>query len=227
MTRLKSYIREETADRDKINWDEQGYYDDVIKKQILQECKPFLKESGYTAFCRREKPKGGGSVYPVRKKIRTDRKPLSTRKKLAEIVDSLFYKYHGIKARTGSIFGQASPNITPLYGPEIYLLFPIGNFRYVWSPHIRDMYMKIMDTWKQARDYYIQEPLSTHSDMVELFEKYMEPIIKSDYMVTGLDKATRPGRWNNEVMFECKEAYLLPYHYYKEAAENNGIKVIE
>ena len=98
---------------------------------------------------------------------------------MSKEADKLFKEMFGWEVRNG-IFTSSTLNY--MYG-EPYLFFPIGDFKFVWSPDIDDFY----DAWQDAQIKFYT--LDIHS----YIDKYLEKAIKS----------------GNEISFNCKEYYLV------------------
>jgi hypothetical protein len=126
----------------------------------------------------------------VKKKTRKDRMPLSTPLNIHNMLDTLFVKRFGWKVRSEGVF---------TYGAEGYLyshyLFPIGKFKFVYSPRVKDLW-----------DYLLVLKHDLKIDWIEI-----EPIdlffILNTYKSTNLCAALKSGK--SEIVFKCKEYYLL------------------
>ncbi len=162
---------------------------------------------------------------------RKNRKPLDTPIKLHNILDKMFQKKFGWKARSEGVFAAGkwyfSGSKDTYYG-DTYLFFPIGNFKYVWSPKIDDLYEDLH--WsiteffrdKESRKEIMakkwnDEPLDKYEDF-EDFIKLKEKEIEED-MIGKLQKIVNTyksnnlhnvlGEGNKEMAFKCDSYYLV------------------
>lgn len=133
---------------------------------IYNKCQPFLKE--WINSFKNKKLKiwysgriGKGNVFTG--KIRTDRKPMNTSNKYHIPLNKYFKDTYGIEYRSNSIFVTGDYNDANDYGQgSPFLIFPIGNYNYLWSPNIDDLYMhtgvifsKPLDSKKSLLSSYI------------------------------------------------------------------------
>ncbi len=76
--------------------------------------------------------------------VRKDRKPLSISDDKHTIINNWFFDNFGIYHRSQSLFCfggiKNKTTGTYIYGPIKCLIFPIGDFSYVWSPNIADLF---------------------------------------------------------------------------------------
>ena len=111
-------------------------------KDIWKDCKPFLKD-----FYNGDRTK---FMYSGRSKdiehfvgtVRTDRKPKDTHIDLHNDLDDTFKKKFGVKPRSNSLFCSGDENIVYEYGTP-YIIFPIGQYKFLWSTLIEDLYIII------------------------------------------------------------------------------------
>jgi len=188
MSRLKRYIVEEEGILSK--------YLTLIEK----ECQPYIKaiRGGKGLFARVTSEKS----TILKKKVRTDRRPLDTSVKIHKWFDRIFEKKFGWKARSNAIFCYGRPaDEVALYD---FLVFPIDKFKYVWSPNIFDLYNI---TASQPDDY-----IESNDDVLETYK----------YTDKGLKKALVSG---NEIMVNCKEVYLVRGHFLQYIDEKLNLKL--
>lgn len=94
-----------------------------------------------------------------------------------EILDDLFEEKFDIRPRRSAIF--AFPNITQLnsitqYG-YVYMVFPKGDFQYMWSPYTSDIYGVIVPKFSRKLLDFIKENGLPNKDNVEdFYDKYTE-----------------------------------------------------
>jgi hypothetical protein len=219
-------MKTKEPDKDKINWDPEGYYDDVINLVIKRDCKQWLNVSNNTpAYRRTDDIKL--SHYPIRRKVRQNRKPRGTVEWQHRIANDLFQKHFGIKARSECLFIQGSKDVEDYYGEDLWAVFPIGNFDYIWAPDIQDL-MARMNTIGNSVKLDLRNTASTlitGKDIEDYFEKELEITIKEEYVKNkGLRTALRD-YGNNEIMVKCREYYLLEWNTYQVPLMRNGMRL--
>lgn len=170
-----------------------------IKELIERDCAFFLKESGMRGLLGRgvmnisdssggevifATPAGTAGELPYWKKsVRKDRRPKDMDLKFHKGIDDWFQKEVGFRARSEAMFcfGQdARKSVLSQYGTPC-VVFPIGEFKYVWSAKVPDLYSMLQgaDDLDDAIDYlgravYIDE----HLDVAVMLSK--EIMIKCD-----------------------------------------------
>ncbi|GAG20155.1 unnamed protein product, partial [marine sediment metagenome] len=211
MSRLKKYITEK-IDHDKINWDEEGYAKDIIK-QIKKKCKPWIKESkglpGYRAS-RQEQTK-----YWIKKSsVRKNRRPLTMKQEDHELIDDLFNRRYGWRARSNVLFTQGSAETHYFYGPLTYVVYPIGPIRYLWTPSFGDL-TPVIETlrYELEHDFDIpQEKLK--GKLIKGIQKLIKELYTDKGLYTALSKYP-----NHEIMVNCKNYYVIPAFVYEDHIE--------
>jgi hypothetical protein len=135
--RLQQYITEEEKKNIEVIWD-----------KLTKDCKPFLKElsksMGSTSqennlFYRGVESFSGVRHNIKKKKTRTNRWPKDTPNEIHEILDDIFSQYFFWNVRSTGVFTSSSKGFAGGYGTPV-IFFPIGRYRYVYSPKIKDLY---------------------------------------------------------------------------------------
>lgn len=157
---------------------------------LLKECKPYLTViRNDVVKYRLYRGVSGRAPSFFKRKVRINRVPKDTDPRTHEILNDLFNRKFKIKARSQCLFVVGSKSVASGYGlPRI--IFPVGKFKFIWSPKIRDLYGKILGTF----DPGLEDE--------EYFYKLSKLI--STYQTTDLRKAIESG---NEIMIDCKEYY--------------------
>lgn len=175
--RLENYIVEE----------EKGlaYY---IPK-IQAECKPFLKDiKGAAGTLFRDDIKNHN--MPIwKKKVRKDRLPLDTPKHIHDELDNIFLKKFGWKARSEGLFCWPYTFKSPFVSYK-WIVFPVGNYKYLWSKEVDDLW----------------EYINTARIMKQDYVEYFEEILLETYTNKGIKMSIR---YENEIMVKCDWAYLV------------------
>ena len=152
---------------------------DGIVEIIKRDCKPFL-ESGLTRLMYRGMRNKTKSFMKV--PVRQDRKPKSTDRDIHNLADKWFDEKFGFKARSAAAFVTGDFNEALDYG-ALYAIFPIGDFKFVWSKKSFDLFVSLFD-------------LAGTVKKLEMLE----------FKDTDLDDALKSG---NEIMLHCKEYYAV------------------
>lgn len=71
--------------------------------------------------------------------VRKDRRPKHSVLKYSNFLDNALKKKFGWKPRSEGLFVTGSASIADDYG-NLYLVFPTGNFKFIWNEKIQDFY---------------------------------------------------------------------------------------
>jgi hypothetical protein len=171
------------------------------KKQILEkECSKFfnlLKKKSYVF-------RGIENLSSDFKKVkaRKNRQPRDTPSYVHEKLDEMFQKHFGWKVRSEGVFTSGNSELED-YG-DIFLFAPIGNFKYIWSANIKDLYHKLLTMGAVPPSRNIPNDLIM--DMFDKRSDEVEDLIKKYHHNEGLNIATR---YETEIVFKCDYYYLL------------------
>jgi hypothetical protein len=196
---------------------------------IKRDCQPFLSQSGGKFLTRgfrswSHKPMhvkhpfkdmseySSYDSYPyVKKAVRKDRTPVDMSKEETQILDDYFQQKFKVRPRTQAAFcyperlaGEASE-----YG-ALYAIFPIGNFKVIWSPMVKDLYHdfdNLMAGLHVRRAVSYKGDKSMYQDALNRVEAELDELnFKMD-----LEGALNS---NSEIMLLCDEYYGVPYESY-------------
>ena len=203
--RLKQYITEESEG-------------EIIKaaESIKRDCQPFLKSIGndvknYILFRGFSKKPGVLSKYKTTK----DRIPVDVPKDLHKKLDQMFKERFGWKVRSEGTFASGDSFITGSYGYSC-LFFPIGNFKFVWSNRVWDMWDELKHRNLLAGKIGgIEKAQSLYTPGLLPQEKMLEDIMNT-FTNRDMRKAIKS---KNEVTIKCKEYYLSWIYYRGELLE--------
>jgi len=196
MTTFKQFLLEEEDDDDE---------DRILTlaELIKQDCKKFLKERSkdkliYRGMSRSIRPSGqvmiGSSTVPYYEKVvRNDRTPVSMPGRVHNMLDDWFYRKFHMFARSSTMFcyGEGAIKAASQYG-KIHAVFPIGNFQYIWSKKVHDLF-NLLDS-KQIIDNPHEE------DVVDLLNSLG---YKSDDLKGAMSSSA-------EIMIKCYSYYAIP-----------------
>jgi hypothetical protein len=169
-----------------------------IVEIIKNECQPWLRtikpiiNTGKT-FIRYVKPS-----EPIKKITpRTDRYPKNSSQELHDIFDNGLKKIFGWKPRSEGVFVYPIHKLSNISGPRAYLFYPIGEFKYIWSPKIRDLY-------------------NIQTDAINNPEKFIKMYIDKNLLKSFKGQLNH----SNEIMFKCDSYYLVTIKYRVLLGEN-------
>ena len=188
MTRFQQYLNEES----------EGIDIDGIIDKLEDKCQPYLKE------CK----KGGGFLYRgysksnkdgiFKLKPRNNRRPKDMPIEIHKLLDDLFKKKFGWKARSEGVFSISDSYGAGEYNTYLDILFPIGNFKYVWSPGVVDILLMLNDIDIIDSNWNLIVNLEENVDnIIEVVEKYTNKNLYKAIMEEA------------EVAIKCKEYYLV------------------
>lgn len=193
--RLKQHITEMYLRQEEM--------DDCVAK-IKRDCKPFLKKiSGGDLLWRGSKiPMEGEFIIKV--KPRKDRHPKDMNFGVHEIIDDMFLKHKKWRARSQGVFATEYRSTAGAYGTA-RLVFPIGNFKFLYNPNITDLYQKILNLGiNYSGDIVPEENMDQKfKTKAKVKRSELEKIIKG-YKSTNLTKSN-----DTEIAILCKAYYLV------------------
>lgn len=158
--------------------------------KIKRDCQPYLKQAGNLVF-REGMWRGLGLDNPSERMTKTarldDRVPRDMDQDLHESLNVFFNDTYGHPYRNG-VFVTGDRAEASQYG-ELYQIFPIGKFDYLWSPEIPDL----------------MGALSMYNYYNEDFDEWMSANLTT-YRDNDLQHAVR---MNSEIMLWTKQYYAL------------------
>lgn len=168
----------------------------TLVEMIQRDCKPFLEQCGghaiYRGIARANKLNyseltidgGEDTQFWDRRYVRKNRKPLHTAPEKSKEIDNAMEKTFGWRPRSEGLF-VSGYDLSFAYGKS-NLIFPIGEFKFVWSPHV-------MDLWTAAGGRNFNQTLE---DFVQ----------RSQYKDTDLKDAIGS---QHEIMIGCESYYAI------------------
>ena len=187
-------------------------------RKIIQDCKPFInevidiEENVIYRGLQMESFKVRSETIAsnvFKAKVRKDRVPLNTKTFIHKSIDDWMNIHFGKKYRSQSIFCAADRKTVLNFGKP-YIILPIGQFSYVWSPFIEDLYSDVVE---------INSNKFTEHNVDEKLDEILE---NAQYKNTDLTDAiiNYP---SHEIMIECEEYYAFEpstyfdyfYNYYR------------
>lgn len=156
-------------------------FDDIVAI-LKRDCKQVIDKIENRFFLRGVRASSVPLAEFSKKNIRPDRKPMSTDLAMHHAMDNWFNEKFGFKARSAALFTTGDFKDARSYG-AVYAIFPIGDFRFIWSEVIGDLFISMRDP-----------------------ERMGEILDDANYKDTDLESALSSG---HEIMLSCKEYYAL------------------
>ena len=159
-------------------------------ESIKRDCQRFIQEWGGIPTPDHAIYRGMTNSWPnfayQTKAIRT---PTGMNINTQHRLDDYFQEEFGHRYRSENmLFGTGNPNHTEMFG-SIHIVFPIGNYSYLWSPEVNDLNFL-------------------------LISKSVEEIIATTHFIhnKSLNKIL-----DHEVMINVKKYYAIPIKVYKRS----------
>ena len=130
--RLENYLAEEYLEPN-----EEDDFRNFVKT-IKSNCKKWLQATDYRPLYRGNRDMIKFGV----KKVRKSRKAVDMDRANQQQLDKLFKKKFGWSPRSEGMFCVPDESIASTYG-RLGLVFVPGNFKYIWSPEVQDLYGRL------------------------------------------------------------------------------------
>lgn len=141
--------------------------------------------------------------------VRKDRQSYSTREDIHYAYNGYFEKRFGWKARSESVFVTGDWGMSTLYGFESAMVFPIGKFKYVWSPKVKDIIK------------FGHHLLDTETDKLKSQDQVIELMDDLSYQSGDLQAAIRSG---NEIMIGCDQFLAVRFNEHRRKLQTGLVK---
>ena len=181
---------------------------------ITKECQPYLHQVGLeNAF---KLFRGVGDTYgdDINKRVRLDaRTPRSMDADLFNAINAYFKEIYGGEFRN-SMLSTGDQYHTRLFG-RTYAVFPKGDFKFLWSPRVKDFNFAAGDFGKQLRQNGRIEGSSFSSDNRDTVnELFLEEFVKEiDWHSIDLNSAIAS---EAEIMVRCKSYRGLNWDMFED-----------
>jgi hypothetical protein len=171
-----------------------------IVKMLQSRCKPFLLE---LKSCKGFLYRGQFSrTIPDIEEVkpRTNRKPRNTPQEIHSIWDGEFKKKFGWKARSEGVFVTSDAVMAENFG-RLYLFFPIGPYKYVWS----DKYMDVTnDMDREIYEYFYDKERNSELSLNRIWHESTGGRLNRDEKVFQKWKEDNIGRIDKVMIKACK-----------------------
>lgn len=173
-------------------------------KLIRRDCKPFLNEVQYPAMYKLYRGMNSENSAFFKKNVRlTDRTPSDMPQNMHDRLNKFFTIKFGAPFRN-ALFVSGSSSMAMEYGNETYVIFPIGEFKFLWSPQVPDLW-NIWDELRPLQGGMTDEEFKKVEK--EQFEKFYNRYLTT-FQDTDLKAAIKS---NHEIMLRCKSYYAVVY----------------
>jgi len=187
-------------------------------KMIARDCKPYLKENTIVKTSVGYIFKSNGTLYrgckgkvDVFKKItpRSNRIPVDITVDIHKRLDVLFKEKFGWKVRSEGVFTTGSKFVAGCYGGDDggYIVFPIGKYKFVWSPKVYDMWDTLRYTYNLTAGESGGKKQSLYTIGLTTHEKILKDIVNS-FIDKNLEKGIESG---NEITLKVGSYYLVEH----------------
>lgn len=126
---------------------------DMMWSNLMADCDEYVKILKKSNTRGKFLWRGTNDRVKTFKKIkpRKDRIPKDTPEEIHELLDELFKKYHGWKARSEGVFVTSNKSDAYAYG-DAYLFFPFNGYKFLWNSSISDLWSDI-----ENEGYHLEE----------------------------------------------------------------------
>lgn len=159
---------------------------------LARDCEPYFDKTEKVMW------RGMGKVSTAfgRYKCPSGRAPVDTSELVHDLAGSWFIENTGIDYRSEAVFASGSLRQAQGYG-NIYAVFPIGNFKFCWSPMVQDF------TYDLAEELY---DLEDEDDVITAERRVYDSLNHARYQTTDLPHAIQS---NHEIMIHCGEYWAV------------------
>jgi len=177
-------------------------------EQIKRDCQPFLKQVSNLPFNRLSLYRGLGneSAPYLTKTVRLkNRQPSDTSLEMHQIIQGYFKRNYG-EAFRSAMFATGSSATSSDYG-ESYKIFPIGDFTFLWSNDIEDLFAVLGETELSGDVSFFKNDNPTEfNTVVNLFKDE----VLATYQTTNLPNAIDS---QHEIMIRVPKYYAMREDY--------------
>lgn len=205
---------------------------------IMDNCRPWLNQTnnGQLYVFRGIQDLAASDAVFFTKNIRLDRKPTDTHEYYTKAFNLIIEMAGGQANRNNSLFCTGNHEVASSYGRP-FIVLPIGDFNYTWSPFWKDWYNNKRSIIKacvnDSSNKKIDEYKSMwHSDVISFAEMQTkeEKIITNpeSYSIENIKKAIKVNtnihdaiESHNEIMIRASKAlYVSPEFYINDIMDN-------
>jgi len=195
----------------------------IIEKILKRDCSKFIEDMKDSHLIFRGTNGGEDIATHLKyKKVRNDRKPLSTTNDIHLYFDDKFEEVHNIRLRSNGVFTTKEMWQASGYG-LVHIFFPIGEYKCFWHENVQDFWHEIRE-WPSG-EYYITEderilyqiygePELDEADKQEWIEEKAEEMKQEffellDVLISEVRQGDIEDVIHEEMVFICKDYYLV------------------
>lgn len=160
---------------------------------INRDCKPYLDAIDHNpAHYPLYRGVGSESDLFIIKSVRLDgRRPSDSAQNVHDALNDYFIQKFEEPFRD-AMFAAGTDIVAESFG-NLYLVFPVGQFTFIWSPEVTDL----VTEWSSSLDDIVDTEYGPRSDMNRFMNQF-------DYTNKNLQAAIQS---NKEIMIRCEEYY--------------------
>lgn len=194
---------------------------------IEQKCNPFLKQVNTSQLLYRGSLSSiVGEPYDIRN-VKKNRIPTDMPLEIHSILDQWFQEKFNHKFRSNATFVTSARKIAAMYG-DPYAFFPIGDFKFVWSPEVDDLFgnlQRFIRTKLNQNPEFNSLRNALANDKKQTFEYVKKFINNAKYTNKNLTNAATS---NNEIMIHCDQYVVVkPYVFNSQLFETEYKKLVD
>lgn len=188
---------------------------------IKANCQPYLQQNkdAVNRFPMYRGVRKTNNANVIRKEVRlSDRKPKDMPYDLHQFINGYFKQNYGGAFRNG-MFVSGSPGVSSEYG-DTYIIFPAGEFQYLWSPHYEDLYSITSEYGFDQTPPSSEETIGWKEDAKQELEDGVLNAYQTDELEKGIDSG-------HEIMIRCSHYYGIHHDImYNEELRNKIREVL-
>lgn len=188
----------------------------VVANRIKTRCQKWFSEGGGVTSSRilyrgTLDNLGDAVIMPVRR----DRRSMNTRPEITKVWNDAITKSGRVANRKNAVFATGSKDVAFGYGlgsdESVYVLFPLGSFKYTWSVALQDWFTKLFDlfTWEE-RDQIEEFSIYYPDNPPSVIDEKLIPSLRGDDQSMAAAIVSE-----NEIMIHCREVLMISVPFYR------------
>lgn len=180
---------------------------------IASHCQPYLKAIQYQATTHRlyrglstsklnRIPFNGADIYSMPGR-NPGRVPVDSPQVIHDAANQVFKEQFGIPYRDG-VFVVGAISVAYGYGDMLGIILPVGEFKFLWSPKVRDLYQFYINSRTEALEHTPVDRVWQR--MAEYPKRFINKLPSLQYQDTDLVSAINS---RHEIMLYCDNCLML------------------